>query len=152
MLKHALKKLVKDKINDQAVNFLRDKQNQHSKTRNLVINGEMKDYLKSSSLSTSDKQFLFKLKCGMSPNKLSFKNHFSSDLTCRICRSPGSEESLGHLVRCPRILARNDLPDIENIIVEDLFSDIERQTKSLKIFKAIFSILEESYENDQSDS
>ena len=112
----------------------------------------MKEYLKSSLFFTSDKQDLFKLKCGMSPNKLSFKHNFPLDLTCRFCHVSGSEESLAHLLRCPKILPRNDLHDIENIMVEDLFGDTDRQAKSLIIFKTIFSILEDSNENHRCPS
>ena len=151
ILKHSFKKLIKERIQEDAINFLKEKQNQHSKTKNLIANGEMKEYLKSSYFSTSDKQDLFKLKCGMSPNKLSYKNNFS-DLTCRICRLTGSEESLGHLLRCPTLTQRKDLPEIENIRVEDLFGDLDQQAKALKIFRTIFSILDDSNKDNRGPS
>ena len=101
----------------------------------------MPEYLTRTEFTIDEKQLLFKLRCGMTTNKTNFKNMHKSDMTCRLCLDSNSQESLCHLTRCKVLLNRID--GIKDMHEDDIFDEWEKQLKAVKIWKTIFSILED---------
>ena len=84
----------------------------------------------------------------MSPNKVNFKNLYSS-LICRLCENQASEESLSHLTSCNFVL--QNVPEVSTISPDDIYGDIDQQIKATHVWKKVFKYLEER-ENNQAHS
>ena len=75
--------------------------------------------------------------------KANFSSMFGNDLACSLCEELNSIESECHLLRCPVITKDKMLEnETQQVAYDDVFSDIEKQTKVLKVFKKIFTIFE----------
>ena len=145
MSKIEFKKILKSKLKIKKREFLNNLQNVHSKTKRLCIEDEPQKYLTSKLLSTSLKQFLFLLRCNMTRNKTNYKQmHFN--LACRLCKNVNSEESLVHLSVCSFV--QKHVPEILRISIDDIYDEVEKQIRAVKIWRKVFEYIEE-YENYQ---
>ena len=99
----------------------------------------MQPYLTSEKFNLEEKQLMFKLRCGMTLNKSSFKNNFKS-FVCRLCNEESSTESLNHLLTCRSVSGR--VSNVSNIKTEDIFGTLDKQLAAVKVWKTIFAILE----------
>ena len=89
----------------------------------------MQDYLFSDILSTEDKQLLFKFRTRTYPCKTNFRQQYETDLSCKICRK---EDSPQHLLNC-----LTDGVDINGAKYEDIFGNVEQQSRVIKVLKKI---------------
>ena len=133
------------KIKIKKHDFLKSLQERNSKTKKLVIEDFQKAYLSSKHLSTSQKRFLFSLRCKMTINKSHFKQKFAN-LVCRLCLDANSEESLSHLCDCSFI--KQHVPEISTVSVDDIYGGIDDQIKAVNIFMKVFTYIKET-EQDQ---
>ena len=95
MKKETFKNIVKKQIKMLSMNYLINLRSKHSKTENLLLEKELKPYLKSSKLTLEEKKLLFAMKTRSVNVKTNFKNGFSN-LLCRLCAKPGEDESELH--------------------------------------------------------
>ena len=141
--KNNFKNIVKDKTKKKAMEYLENLQLKHKKSSKLTQSLKMQPYLVNDQLTTLQKQLLFKLKCNMTPNKLSYKSQYISDLSCRLCRDPNSEESLEHLLLCSFTNNHPNLTQIPKVKIDDIYGTIKQQVQALKVWEVIFQLLPE---------
>ena len=75
----------------------------------------------------------------MKKNKANYKGKHA-DLTCRLCDSPNSEETLVHLSVCPFVCSH--VPGITDISVNDIYGDIEVQCKAVAVWQKVFDFIQ----------
>ena len=140
MKKAKFKKVLKEKLNKKAPNFLytqRDREDR-SKTKNLKLFG-FQNYLKTTALSTKEKKTLFSLRTRMIDVKTNYRNKYKYNMQCRLCEDKSEEESEKHLLKCSKIIQQCTNLDISNAKYEDIFSeDIDTQISITKIFTFVF--------------
>ena len=116
--------------------------NKHSKSNNLKCD-ELKtaEYLVSPRFSQKEKILLFKLRSGTLDIKGNFKSQHK-DPWCICCGR--FEETQNHLLQCQEIGKRlNYLTEKQMDFVEnDIFGDLEKQLKIVKIYSEIIEIRE----------
>ena len=132
------KKLVKEKLEVQAFNFLEDLKGRHSKTKNLN-DYKLQNYLTSDNLSTNQKKLLFSLRTRSIHVKTNYQNKYKFNMFCSVCDDKTEEESEIHLLRCSSTVAeKGHIGDSKN---EDIFShDVTKQAKIAEIFSKILRI------------
>ena len=140
MKKYSFSKLVNERTKDVSVKYLlslKMKNNQQkSKSKNIWPSESMKEYLKTSQISTEDERLLFSMRCRVNDIKSNYKSKYQNNMKCSLCSS-NEEESELHLLRC------------DNIITEysDIFSDLKKQIRAVKLWKRIFRIRKWKMEN-----
>ena len=138
---YKFKKLVNDRVKQRAVEDFTHLQMKHPKTKFLQQSSEMKEYLKSEELSTFEKQWLFKMRVRMCPNKTNFEGIYKPDLSCSLCKDKTSKETESHLLQCPFFSKFPELAsEMANIKYMDIFSDISKQIKAVRVWIKVFKI------------
>ena len=141
MTKYKFKKLVKQKIQIKASEFLyniRDQENR-TKSKNLK-NYKFQNYLKCNNISIKEKKLLFSLRTRTVDVKTNYRNKYKLNMYCRLCKDTSEEESERHLLKCKNIIDNIDSNiDISTAKYESIFSEnIEDQVSITKIYRAIF--------------
>ena len=137
MKKKKFKSYIKEKIEKVAYNYLNDLKEKHSKVKHIQYRKlEIQKYMHYSKFTLNDIKLLFKLRTRMTQVKRNFKSAYSS-LTCNLCQK--EEEDQVHLLSCPNILSECiELRDDTEVEYEDLFSDVKKQLKAVKLFDKVF--------------
>ena len=138
------KKLVKESIKELSVKYLlslKIKNGQEkSKSKNIWPSTDMKDYLRTSKLSTEDKQLLFSMRCRVNDVRTNYKTKYKNNMSCSLCTSC-AEESESHLLQCTAIVNEPEVKDeISSIEYSDIFSHLEKQIKAVRMFSKVFKI------------
>jgi len=149
MSRYTFKSLVDKKIKERAASYLIGLQMKHSKSQYLHQGPAMKSYLTSDKMSTRQKQLLFKLRTGTTPNKANFRNQYKNNLSCILCKDPRSEESLSHLLRCTFLENIPGLAEVTQIKSEDIYGPLEDQIKAVKVWEKIFKIHHDQSEKNK---
>ena len=101
MKKYSFSKLVNERTKDVSVKYLlslKMKNNQQkSKSKNIWPSESMKEYLKTSQISTEDKRLLFSMRCRVNDIKSNYKSKYQNNMKCSLCSS-NEEESELHLL------------------------------------------------------
>ena len=93
-------------------------------------------YLKSASLSIFQKQCLFLLRSRSYNVKSNMKSQFEDDMRCRLCMEDDSFEDEKHVFEeCEELI--EDKIIIDRISVDNIFGNLEEQTKAIKHFAPI---------------
>ena len=80
------------------------------------------------------------MRCRTNELKCNYKTKYQNDLSCSICSSDTLESEL-HLLQCEEIVSEPEvINDISDIEYSDIFSDIRKQIKAVKVWKKIFRI------------
>ena len=85
----------------------------------------------------------------MSDVKNNYKFKYKNDLNCSLCKKQTIENET-HLLNCEVILS--ECGKLENIQYEDVFKNIEKQIKAVKIWRKIFQIKTWKTENSHLSS
>ena len=100
--KSVLKAKIKNKIQSAALSYLKDKQKEHSKVRDIVYNKlETQQYMQSPIFTNEEVNTLHALRSRSVNVKTNFKNKFRDDLLCPLCLS--FEDNQPHLLECPEL-------------------------------------------------
>ena len=100
----------------------------------------MKAYLTTNELSTVEK--LFFMRCRMNETKNNFKIKYKNKINCSLC-SGNYEETEIHLLQCEGITCEQELKnEILNVKYSDIFSSLEKQIKTVKLWTKIYKIRE----------
>ena len=138
MKKDAFKKLIKEKLEQNAFNFLENLKENHSKTEKLT-DFKLQNYLISENLSTELKRLLFSLRTRSILVKTNYRNRYKFNMFCSLCNDKTEEESELHLLRCSSTVA--EIGDIGHSKYEDIFShDVSKQAKITIIFSKILRL------------
>ena len=113
----------------------------HTKTKHIHQTDEIKEYLVTDELTTTEKKMLFKMRNRMCPNKTNSRNLHGNNLSCILCKDLKTVESETHLLECP-ILFSNPVvsDDIKTVEYQDIFGPISKQIKAVKLWMKIFKI------------
>ena len=141
MSKTHAKKMIREKVEIAAFNYLSELKSTHSKARNLQYSRlRLQSYLKSdpSDLSIQEKQFAFAARTRMLDVKGNFKIG-QVDAKCRRCLN--SEETQEHLLHCPTLMDGGVVSDV--LQYDDLLGEDTQKIKNIarillekfKIFK-----------------
>ena len=129
MKKSKFKTLVKEKIRGAAHCYLIEKKESLSKLKNLSSEFNLKEYLLTDKLSTSEKQLLFKLRTRMIPVKGNFSSMYKDDLSCHLCNM-NLKESQEHLLSCSFLTHVNEGSSVEYL---DIYhTNLEKQIRAVK--------------------
>ena len=136
------RKLVNEKISELSIKYLlslKIKNNEEkTKSKNIWPSTNMKEYLRSNKLSTEEKQLLFSMRCRVNPLKWNYKSKYTNNMSCSICPSDDQDSEL-HLLKCESIVSEPDIKDqINSIEYSDIFSDLKKQIRAVKVWKNIF--------------
>ena len=124
MKKAKFKSLVKGKIREASHSYLVQKQEGCSKLMNLPLSYNIKEYLTTNRLSTSEKQLLFKLRTHMIQVKGNYSSMFKDDMSCRLCDT-NSEESQEYILSCPSLATSFNINNVKYMDIYDQNLDIQ---------------------------
>ena len=132
--KAEFRKIVNSQIRELAKEYLINLKKKHSKLDGISDCFRIEKYLTSSSISTEEKQTLFKFRTRMVEVKSNFKYQFSQDLNCYFC---SNEDTQLHTLSCKEITEGIDTSGVKySHIFSHLLSEQEKVAKVLnKIMK-----------------
>ena len=143
MSQFKFKRIVKEAIQLKVMAYLFALQNKNFKSEKLILESEMQSYLKSSEISTMNKQILFKLRTKMLNIKANFSSVNKNNLQCSLCKDMSTTENEEHLLVCSVLANHPKLKDdIGQVKFEDVFSDEQKQFRAVKVFKQIMEIFD----------
>ena len=134
MKKCKFKKLVYTQLREVSREYLLSLKGKHSKLGSLQNTYILDTYLASNSISTEEKQILFKLRTRMIDVKSNFRTQYGQDLACRFCPE---EETQSHLLICKELIDNLDTSSIE---YEDIFKDVKKQESIARLYTQILKI------------
>ena len=77
----------------------------------------------------------------MCPNKTNFEGMYKPDLSCSLCLDKTKKETELHLLNCDFFLQYPELcAEMKNIEYEDIFKDVAKQTKAVRVWIKVFKI------------
>ena len=124
MRKYSFRRLVNKKVKEAATKYLMNLKKKHSKCDEINFSSGMKEYLKSSIISTEEKRMLFAMKTRMVDVKSNYRNKYKHDLSCTLCRE-NCVESEEHLLKCRELKFEPEISeDISEVEYEDIFGNI----------------------------
>ena len=72
--------------------------------------------------------------------KSNYKKQYSN-LLCRLCEQTDEIESEEHVMKCVNIVSEGNLKtELENIAFTDIFGNLEKQIKIVKVLNKVFKI------------
>ena len=147
--KNKFKGIVKKSIRVKSNNFLLDLQAIHSKSKHLEISDDIPDYLTSEELSLSEKKLLFKLRSRMVEIKENYKGKYKENLLCSFCGI--KDETAVHLLECKVLLNDLNLDEhLKNTKVDDIFKDVSKQAKSVRVWRKILDKMSDELNKEKS--
>ena len=135
------RKLVNKKIKERSVQYLTELQIKHTKSMFLHQGPTIAEYLTTEQLNTKQKQLLFKLRSGVTPNKSNYRTKYKDDLSCILCRDQNTVEDLHHLLQCSFLLGQPELVrQISSIKPDDIYGTLANQITAVRTWENIFKI------------
>ena len=108
----------------------------------------MKEYLRSEELTTTKKKWLFRMRVRICSNKTNFEGMYKPDLSCSLCKNKTIKETEIYLIQCPFFSRYPDLAaEMKTIQYDDIFKDISKQIRAVRIWIKVFKIYETENEN-----
>ena len=133
---------IKQKIRNAALIYLKEKQNNHSKIRDIVYEKlEPQTYISSPLFNNSEVSLLFALRSRYIDCKANFKSKYhNGDLLCQVCAK--SEENQNHLLECDILNSKLKSEDIikEKAEYNDIFKDVKKQKVIVTLFSKLLEI------------
>ena len=130
--KSKFRKLVNTQIRCLANEYLLNLKRKHSKLDQVSNTYSLEKYLKSSNISTEEKQTLFRFRTRMADVKCNFKNQYGRDLTCYFC---SNEDTQSHILFCKELISDMNTSGVHD---EHTFSDsITEQENVAKLLDKI---------------
>ena len=146
--KEAFKKLVKEKVQKSALNYLKNLQISHSKSKNICYEDlSLQGYLRSgtTNMTIKEKLFCFAARSRMIDVRCN-KLYGQSQLTCRL--GCDMKETQKHLLECDALTDSNivkEVPEYADIYGKDL----QKMENISKILQTKFKLLKELQEHNQ---
>ena len=143
---------IKKKIKMAAFKFLRNKQQTHSKVRDVQFSKlESQKYLVSPLFSNEEVNTLYSLRSRSVECKANFKNKYKEgDVSCPLCEIHIDDQK--NMLQCPEILKKvktNEVA-IDTIKYEDIFENDKKQKAITSLFMKYISIRKNIMEEDLS--
>ena len=131
MEKSKFKKLVYTQLREVSREYLLSQKRKHTKLDFLKNTYRLDPYLASNSITTEEKQTLFKLRTRMVEVKTNFKSHYGQDLTCKFC---SEDDTQSHLLSCKELVANLDTSEVT---YSDIYKDLNKQEEIARIYTLI---------------
>ena len=152
MDKHTYKQRIKSKVKEAAFLYLKEKQQQHSKVRDLNYDQlKTQCYMTSPLFSNEEVNMLHALRSRSTDCKNNFKQKYiNSNILCTLCQL--EDEDQQHVLRCTIIQSKFKSEDVisETPEYEYLFSDdVQKQKRITALFLALFKIKEDIHRENQ---
>ena len=140
MKRLTFKKIVKEKLQLLAAQYLITKKLQHSKSQHLTYSKEMKPYLRNELLKIEDKRLMFRIRNRLIDVKSNYRGKYKDDMTCRLCKV--TEESQLHLFSCTELLSDNIIRDsMKGYTYADIFStNLKTQAHMIDIWHKLLKL------------
>ena len=142
------RKIVKTKIRQAALEYLKEKQLPHTKVQQIHYNNlETQPYLKSVLFNNDETRLLFSLRTRTSDSfKCNFRNLHGGKVECPL-KCWGNEEnpledSQQHLLECKKLKVINMNIASDKIVYNDLFGDVKRQKEAVTLFADLIEMKE----------
>ena len=136
MSKYQFKKMVKQKIENLAIQNLESRKKQKSNKLNIKT-FKPQDYIIYKNLSKAEVQTLYKIRNSMVDVKENFKSNYENML-CRLCFI--FSENQQHLLDCSIIREKlKDVIEFENLNIEMAYESLERQELLAKYYTIILN-------------
>ena len=148
MSKYKFRQIVDKKVKQLAADRITLLQMEHSKTKYLLQDKQIKDYLVSEKMSTEEKKWLFKMRVRMCPNKTNFENLHRPNLACSLCKDETTRETEIHLLQCPFFQKNPELKEeMGRIKYEDIFGELKKQIRAVRVWIMVIKIYDNEKEN-----
>ena len=77
---------------------------------------------------------------------------YGNNLTCSLCKEAGTLESESHLLNCSVLREKTGVADeMKQVKYEDVFSDVKKQQKVVRVFLKIMNTFEKLKAKNQND-
>ena len=150
--KYSIKNEIKHKIRAAALVYLKDKQKDHSKIRNIEYHQlQTQGYMLSVLFSNEEVNMLHALRSRSTNVKANFKNKYSHNLKCPLCLK--FEDTQSHVLECEELIKRIKTTEVsmKNFSYEDIFADCNKQKLVTHKFLEMFKIRNQLVDNNLSD-
>ena len=135
---------MKEKIRQLSNEYLVSLQQSHTKSGQICITENIKQYLISEEISLEEKRLLFQGRNRICDLKTNYKTKYSHNMRCRLCDQ--QEESELHLMMCDEILDEQLVTEVNKISLCDVWSTHSKQISAVKVLNKIFKIRNIKYE------
>ena len=142
--KGALKRQLKEKTRNVALKYLKQKQKEHSKIKDIEYTKlETQEYMKSPIFTNAEVNFLNALRSRSINVKWNFKSKYSNNLQCPLCELSKDDQS--HLLECPELRKRFKTNEVcqKPCKYEDIFSDHQKQKEVTHQIMKLMNIREQ---------
>ena len=137
---YSYKKEIKQKIRNAALNYLKQKQEKHTKIKHIKYEKlETQKYMTSSLFRNIEVNILFTLRSRCIDCKANFRNN-NEDIICQLCSE--HEDNQQHILQCEILKKIYNSQEIVNEKIEysDLFKDVNKQKVIVSLFKDFLEI------------
>ena len=136
---------IKSIIKQAAFSYLTDKQQHHSKVKDIKYDKlKTQEYMTSSIFTNEDVQLLHALRSRSTDCKANFKQKYiHSNIICDLCKN--EEETQQHILECEELRKEYNSEDVvtENVTYDSLFcKDVKKQKEVTTLFKELFKAKE----------
>ena len=139
--KLALKSEVKQKIREAALEYLKNKQKEHSKIKNIEYDKlETQKYMVDPKFANKEVNMLHALRSRSTNVKINFRTKFQNGLLCPLCQK--TEDSQPHMLDCSELNKRFKTEEVGmgKIKYEDIFADLSKQKEAAYLYLKLFEI------------
>ena len=151
------KQLVKTKVREAALKYLKVKQQTHTKVQNILYNKlEIQPYLKSVLFNNDETKLLFSLRTRTSESfKCNFRNLYRGQVDCPLqCWDAGEEpieDSQQHILECKKMQIENSNVALGKVVYNDLFGEVSRQKEAITLFAELMEMKENQMKSPPGD-
>ena len=153
MKKYQFKKILKEKIKNAALLYLKKIKNKHKKMDNLEYEDiYIQNYFKNKKYSTKEKQLLFHLRTSMVNVRTNFSSMYK-EIECNLCKKDLPQTS-ADLLKCEAILEkcpelRANQQKASGVQYDHIFNTSESvQLEAARLYAAIFKVKKDLDEQD----
>ena len=130
--KEKFKRIVKERIREQARQYLIKLKQSHTKSRQLDENFNLQPYIKSNTMSKEETQLLLRFRTYTYDCKENYRWN-NTDIKCSTCKLDETQE---HLIHCTQFTdITKQLP--QSIKYEHIFGKLSEQIKIIKVLMLI---------------
>ena len=141
--------IVKAKISRAALEYLKAKQQGHSKVRSIKYQKlQTQQYIKSPLFNNNEVNLLHALRSRMVNTKANFPSKYQNNLNCPLCDR--SRDDQPHILECQVLQDKLKTKDItiEGNVYNDLFEDTPKQKEITVLFSRLLDIRETLVDED----
>ena len=145
--KDAFCKLVKNKIREAALEYLKNLQKKHTKVKDVkYANLEIQPYLRSPLFSNPETKLLVALRSRTADFKANFSNLNGGQVECPLhCWGQDEqplEDTQQHLLLCSKLIIESNDIACGKVAYEDIFGSVIRQKEAITLFTQLLEIKE----------